>query len=95
MALGCSNEILMPTCHIAHECGIELDLICPTRSPPKPQPAISPRRGIMQAEDLEGAGGVYAVMKELTKKGLLDTSVLTCTGKTLAENLRAWINRNS
>ena len=41
-------------------------------------------------EDLEGAGGVYAVMKELTKKGLLDTSVLTCTGKTLAENLEAW-----
>ena len=45
-------------------------------------------------EDLEGAGGVYAVMKELTKKGLLDTSVLTCTGKTLAENLEGVVNRN-
>ena len=41
-----------------------------------------------------GAGGVYAVMKELTKKGLLDTSVLTCTGKTLAENLEGVVNRN-
>ena len=38
-------------------------------------------------EDLEGAGGVHAVMMELDKKGLLDTSVLTCTGKTLGENL--------
>ena len=38
-------------------------------------------------EDLERAGGVYAVMKELTKKDLLDTSLLTCTGKTVAENL--------
>ena len=45
-------------------------------------------------EDLEGAGGVYAVMKELTKKGLLDTSVLTCTGKTLEENLEGVVNRN-
>jgi dihydroxy-acid dehydratase len=45
-------------------------------------------------EDLEGAGGVHAVMKELTKKGLLDTSVMTCTGKTLAENLEGVVNRN-
>ena len=37
---------------------------------------------------------MYAVMKELTKKGLLDTSVLTCTGKTLAENLEGVVNRN-
>ena len=43
---------------------------------------------------MEDAGGVYAVMKELTKKGLLDTSVLTCTGKTLAENLEGVVNRN-
>ena len=45
-------------------------------------------------EDLEGAGGVYAVMKELTKKGLLDTSVMTVTGKTMAENLEGVVNRN-
>ena len=45
-------------------------------------------------QDLDRAGGVYAVMKELTKKGLLDTSVLTCTGKTLAENLEGVVNRN-
>ena len=45
-------------------------------------------------EDLEGAGGVYAVMKELTKRNLLDTSLLTCTGKTVAENLEGVENRN-
>ncbi len=45
-------------------------------------------------EDLEGAGGVYAVMKELTKKGLLDTSVMTVTGKTMAENLEGVVNRD-
>ena len=45
-------------------------------------------------EDLEGAGGVYAVMKELTKKGLLDTSVMTCTGKALEECLEGAVNRD-
>lgn len=45
-------------------------------------------------EDLDRAGGVYAVMKELTKKGLLDTSLLTCTGKTLEENMAGVENRD-
>ena len=45
-------------------------------------------------EDLEGAGGVYAVMKELTKRDLLDTSVMTVTGKTMAENLEGVVNRD-
>ena len=45
-------------------------------------------------EDLEGAGGVYAVMKELTKRNLLDTSLITCSGKTVAENLEGVENRN-
>ena len=45
-------------------------------------------------EDLERAGGVFAVMKELTKKNLLDTSLITCTGKTIAENLEGVVNRN-
>ena len=45
-------------------------------------------------EDLEGAGGVHAVMMELDKKGLLDTSGMTCTGKTLAENLEGVVNRD-
>ena len=45
-------------------------------------------------EDLERAGGVYAVMKELTKKDLLDTSLITCTGKTIAENLEGVENRD-
>lgn len=45
-------------------------------------------------EDLERAGGVYAVMSELVKAGLLDTSLITCTGKTIAENLEGVVNRN-
>ncbi len=44
--------------------------------------------------DLEGAGGVYAFIKELTKKNLLDASALTCTGKTLGENLEGVVNQN-
>jgi len=46
-------------------------------------------------EDLDRAGGVYAVMAELAKAGLLDTSLITCTGKTVAENLAGVVNRNS
>ena len=45
-------------------------------------------------EDLERAGGVYAVMGELAKKDLIDTSLLTCTGKTIAENLQGVVNRD-
>ena len=45
-------------------------------------------------EDLERAGGVYAVMAELSKAGLLDTSLITCTGKTIAENLEGVVNRD-
>ena len=50
--------------------------------------------GFTYMEDLDRAGGVYAVMKELTKKNLLDTSLITCTGKTIAENLEGVVNRN-
>ena len=45
-------------------------------------------------EDLERAGGVYAVMAELAQAGLLDTGTLTCTGRTVAENLEGVVNRN-
>ena len=45
-------------------------------------------------EDLDQAGGVYAVMKELTKRNLLDLSVMTCTGKTMGENLEKVVNRD-
>ena len=95
MALGCSTNTMMHLPAIAHEAGIEIDL--------DESNAISARTpnlchlapaGEAYMEDLERAGGVYAVMKELTRKGLLDTSLITATGKTVAENLEGVVNRN-
>lgn len=95
MALGCSTNTMLHLPAIAHECGVELDL--------DESNAISARTpnlchlapaGDTYMEDLDRAGGVYAVMKELTKKGLLDTGVMTCTGKTMEENLRCAVNRD-
>ncbi len=95
MALGCSTNTMLHLPAIAHEAGVEIDL--------DESNAISARTpnlchlapaGSTFMEDLDTAGGVYAVMKELTKKGLLDTDVMTCTGKTLEENLEGVKNRN-
>ncbi len=95
MALGCSTNTMLHLPAIAHECGIELDLDLSNEISSKtPNLCHLAPAWDTYMEDLEGAGGVYAVMKELTKKGLLDTSVLTCTGKTLAENLEGVVNRN-
>ena len=95
MALGCSTNTMLHLPAIAHEAGVEIDL--------DESNAISARTpnlchlapaGSTFMEDLDAAGGVYAVMKELTKKELLDTGVVTCTGKTLEENLEGVKNRN-
>ena len=95
MALGCSTNTMLHLPAIAHEAGIDIDL--------DESNAISARTpnlchlapaGEAYMEDLERAGGVYAVMKELTKKDLLDTSLITATGKTIEENLADVINRN-
>ncbi len=95
MALGCSTNTMLHLPAIAHECGIELDLdMSNDISSKTPNLCHLAPAGDTYMEDLEGAGGVYAVMKELTKKGLLDTSVMTCTGKTLEENLEGVVNRN-
>ena len=95
MALGCSTNTMLHLPAIAHECGIELDLDMSNEISSKtPNLCHLAPAGDTYMEDLEGAGGVYAVMKELTKKGLLDTSVMTCTGKTLEENLEGVTNRN-
>ena len=88
MALGCSTNTMLHLPAIAHECGIELDLDMSNEiSAHTPNLCHLAPAGDTFMEDLEGAGGVYAVMKELTKKNLLDTGVMTVTGKTLAENL--------
>lgn len=95
MALGCSTNTMLHLPAIAHECGIALSLDMSNEISSKtPNLCHLAPAGNTYMEDLEGAGGVHAVMKELTKKGLLDTSVMTCTGKTLAENLEGVYNRN-
>ena len=95
MALGCSTNTMLHLPAIAHEAGVELDLrMVNGISDKTPNLCHLAPAGDTYMEDLEGAGGVYAVMKELTKRGLLDTSVMTCTGKTMAENLAGVENRN-
>ena len=95
MALGCSTNTMLHLPAIAHECGIELNLDMSNEiSANTPNLCHLAPAGDTYMEDLEQAGGVHAVMKELTKKGLLDTSVMTCTGKTLAENLEGVQNRD-
>ncbi len=95
MALGCSTNTMLHLPAIAHECGIDLSLdISNEISSKTPNLCHLAPAGETYMEDLDHAGGVHAVMKELTKKNLLDTSVLTVTGKTLGENLEGVINRN-
>ena len=88
MALGCSTNTMLHLPAIAHEAGVELDLDMSNEISAKtPNLCHLAPAGDTYMEDLDQAGGVWAVMKELTKKGLLDTSVMTVTGKTLEENL--------
>ena len=95
MALGCSTNTMLHLPAIAHECGIDLSLdISNEISSRTPNLCHLAPAGETYMEDLERAGGVHAVMKELTKKNLLDTGVLTVTGKTLGENLEGVVNRN-
>ena len=95
MALGCSTNTMLHLPAIAHECGVELSFDMANEISEKtPNLCHLAPAGGTYMEDLEQAGGVYAVMAELTKANLLDTSVLTCTGKTLAENLAGVVNRD-
>ena len=88
MALGCSTNSMLHLPAIAHECGIELSLAFANDiSRRTPNLCHLAPAGDTFMEDLDRAGGVYAVMKELTKKGLLDTPGITATGRTVAENL--------
>ena len=95
MALGCSTNSMLHLPAIANECQVEFNLDMANEIS-----AITPNlchlapAGPTYMEDLNQAGGVHAVMKELTKLNLLDTSVMTCTGKTLEENLKGVLNTN-
>ena len=95
MALGCSTNTMLHLPAIAHECRIELSFDMANEISDKtPNLCHLAPAGNTYMEDLERAGGVYAVMAELAKAGLLDTSLMTCTGKTIAENLEGVVNRN-
>ncbi len=95
MALGCSTNTMLHLPAIAHEAGVTLDLDGANAISAKtPNLCHLAPAGNTFMEDLERAGGVYAVMKELTKKDLLDTSLITCTGKTVAENIANAVNRD-
>ena len=95
MALGCSTNTMLHLPAIAHECGIELSFDMANEiSARTPNLCHLAPAGDTYMEDLERAGGVYAVMAELAQAGLLDTGTLTCTGRTVAENLEGVVNRN-
>jgi dihydroxy-acid dehydratase len=95
MALGCSTNTMLHLPAIAHECGIEMSFDKANEISDKtPNLCHLAPAGNTYMEDLERAGGVYAVMAELAKKDLIDTTLMTCTGKTIAENLAGVVNRN-
>jgi dihydroxy-acid dehydratase len=88
MALGCSTNSMLHLPAIANECGVEFNLDdVNVISEKTPNLCHLAPAGPTYMEDLNEAGGVYAVLKELEKLGLIDTSVMTCTGKTLGENI--------
>ncbi len=95
MALGCSTNSMLHLPAIAHEAGVELNLdIANELSAKTPNLCHLAPAGPTYMEDLNEAGGVYAVMKELTKLDLLHTDLITCTGKTVAENIEHAYNLN-
>lgn len=95
MALGCSTNSMLHLPAIANECGIQINLdIANEISAKTPNLCHLAPAGPTYIEELDAAGGVYAVLNELNKKELIHTDVMTCTGKTLAENLKGHPNLN-
>ncbi len=95
MALGCSTNSMLHLPAIANECGITINLDMANEvSARTPNLCHLAPAGHTYMEDLNEAGGVYAVLCELAKKNLIHTDVMTCTGKTLGENISGVINKN-
>ncbi len=95
MALGCSTNTMLHLPAIAHEAGVELNVdIANEISARTPNLCHLAPAGYTYMEDLNEAGGIYAVMKELTKKDLLYTDLITATGKTVGENIADAVNKN-
>lgn len=96
MALGCSTNSMLHLPAIAHEIGMDFDISFANEISEKtPNLCHLAPAGPTYMEDLNEAGGVYAVMNELNKKGLLHTDCMTVTGKTVGENIQNCINLNS
>ncbi|MEI0447062.1 dihydroxy-acid dehydratase [Brachyspira intermedia] len=96
MALGCSTNSVLHLLAIANEAGIELDLkIINEVSDRTPNLCHLAPAGHNYIEDLYKAGGIPAVMKELDKGGFINTSLMTATGKTIAENIKDAVNKNN
>ncbi|MBR2950919.1 MAG: dihydroxy-acid dehydratase [Lachnospiraceae bacterium] len=95
MALGCSTNSMLHLPAIAHEAGVELNMeIANELSAKTPNLCHLAPAGPTYMEDLNEAGGVYAVMNEINKLGLLHTDLITVTGKTVAENIAGCFNKN-
>lgn len=96
MALGCSTNSMLHLPAIAHEAGVNLNMeIANEISAKTPNLCHLAPAGHTYMEDLNEAGGVYAVMNELNKKNLLYTDLITCTGKTVKENIENSVNLNT
>ena len=95
MALGCSTNSMLHLPAIAREAGVELNVdIANEISARTPNLCHLAPAGHTYIEELNEAGGVYAVMNELNKKKLLNTDVMTVTGKTVGENIEGCVNKN-
>ena len=95
MALGCSTNSMLHLPAIAHEIGMDFDITFANEISEKtPNLCHLAPAGPTYMEDLNEAGGVYAVMHELDKKGLLHTDCMTVTGKTVGENIKDCENKN-
>ena len=95
MALGCSTNSMLHLPAIAHEAGVELNPdIANEISAKTPNLCHLAPAGPTYIEDLNEAGGIYAVMNEISKKGLLNLDCMTVTGKTVGENIKGCANKN-
>ena len=95
MALGCSTNTMLHLPAIAHEAGVEINMeIANEVSARTPNLCHLAPAGPTYMEDLYEAGGIYAVMNEVAKKGLLNLDCITATGRTVGENIKGHVNRN-
>lgn len=95
MALGCSTNSMLHLPAIAHEAGVDLNLeIANEISAKTPNLCHLAPAGPTYMEDLNEAGGIYAVMNEVSKLGLLELDCMTVTGKTVGENIKSCVNNN-